>query len=237
MSGVGDKISSKNARWSFSGETSKNFDHHVEKSVPFYHEGHEIIKNISDHFLSNKSTCYELGCSTGTLLSLLANNNSDRSIKFIGVDNEIDMINVAKKNCKKFLNKIEFINCDLLDIKFEPADLIISYYTIQFIKPKYRQIIIDRIYKALNWGGAFLFFEKIRGPDARFQDLMTSLYNEFKLKNGYKNKEIFEKTRSLKGILEPFSEKGNLGLLNRAGFIDITSVMKYVCFKGYLAIK
>ncbi|MEK7298654.1 MAG: methyltransferase, partial [Candidatus Margulisiibacteriota bacterium] len=41
----------------------------------------------------------------------------------------------------------------------------------------------------------------------------------------------------LKGVLEPFSTQGNLDLLKRAGFVDVTSVMKYICFEGFLAIK
>ena len=60
----------------------------------------------------------------------------------------------------------------------------------------------------LNWGGAFVLFEKVRGPDARFQDILSQLYNEFKLRNGFSSEEIVEKTRSLKGVLEPFSTQG-----------------------------
>ena len=124
-----------------------------------------------------------------------------------------------------------------MDLEFEKADLIIAYYSVQFIRPKNRQILIDRIYQSLNWGGAFLFFEKVRGPDARFQDMMTAVYTDYKLDQGYSAKEIVGKTRSLKGALEPFSTQGNYDLLKRAGFVDIMTVMKYVCFEGFLAIK
>ena len=116
-------------------------------------------------------------------------------------------------------------------------DLIISYYTMQFIPPRYRQNIINKIYKSLNWGGAFIMFEKLRASDARFQDIFSIVYNDFKLKNGFSHEDIVQKTRSLKGILEPFSTQGNLDLLKRAGFVDFMTVMKYVCFEGFLAIK
>jgi len=49
--------------------------------------------------------------------------------------------------------------------------------------------------------------------------------------------EIISKTRSLKGVLEPFSTQGNLDLLKRAGFVDIQIIMNYICFQGFLAIK
>jgi tRNA (cmo5U34)-methyltransferase len=80
-------------------------------------------------------------------------------------------------------------------------------------------------------------FEKVRGPDARFQDMLVALYNDFKVKNGFSAEEILNKTASLKGVLEPFSTEGNLGLLRRAGFTDIMTAMKYLCFEGFVAIK
>jgi tRNA (cmo5U34)-methyltransferase len=38
-------------------------------------------------------------------------------------------------------------------------------------------------------------------------------------------------------VLEPFSTQGNLDLLSRAGFKDVMTLIKYVCFEGFLAIK
>ncbi len=115
--------------------------------------------------------------------------------------------------------------------------MIISYYTSQFIKPSERQFLFKKVFSKLKWGGAFILFEKVRARDARFQDMTTGLYNEFKLSNGYSPNEIFNKNRSLKGILEPFSTKGNCELLDRAGFKDYMLIFKYVCFSGFLAIK
>ena len=105
------------------------------------------------------------------------------------------------------------------------------------MRPSERQRLFDKIYNSLKWGGALLFFEKVRSCDARFQDIMTNMYTEYKLNNGYTPDEIMGKTKSLKGILEPFSTQGNLELLKRAGFVDFMTVMKYVCFEGFLAIK
>ncbi len=82
-----------------------------------------------------------------------------------------------------------------------------------------------------------MLFEKVRAPDARFQDMIVSLYNDYKQREGFSADEILNKTSSLKSVLEPFSTEGNLGLLRRAGFVDVTTVMKYLCFEGFLAIK
>ena len=49
--------------------------------------------------------------------------------------------------------------------------------------------------------------------------------------------EIISKSRSLKGVMEPFSTNGNLDMLARAGFVDVLPIFKWVCFEGYLCIK
>jgi len=232
---AGDNISTKNAGWKFSGDVVKKFEEHVAKSVPLYHEGHDLILKISDYFVKDDSICYEIGTSTGILSYKLAQRFSDRDAKFIGIDIEEDMIKSAREKYK--MDNLEFVCADVLEYEFLPSDFITSYYVVQFIRPSYRQILIDKIYQSLNWGGAFLYFEKVRAPDARFQDIMTGVYNEYKLEQGYTPEEIIQKSRSLKGVLEPFSTQGNIDMLKRAGFVDIMSVAKFAPFEGILAIK
>lgn len=233
---TGDAIIAENANWSFSGDVSKKFDEHVVRSVPLYNEGHDLAAKVSDFFLVNGSLCYELGCSTAKLTYILAQRSRNKDVRFVAIDKEKGMTEEARKRCQA-LSNVEIVEADLLDVKLEKADLIISYYTMQFVQPKDRQVLFDRIYKALNWGGGFLLFEKVRAPDARFQDMMTAIYTDFKLEQGYSANEIVAKARSLKGVLEPFSTQGNWDLLKRAGFVDIMTIMKYVCFEGFLAIK
>ena len=239
MKKTGDNISSENANWKFSGKMVNEFDSHVSKSVPIYNRGHELIIKLSDYFIKDDSTVYDIGCSTGNLLINLSKHNKNKvNTKYIGIDVEKDMIKYANSEKKKLnLNKLEFINDDAVTFNLDNSDFIISFFTIQFIHPKHRQTVIDKIYKSLNWGGAFLFFEKVRYNDARFQDIFTTLYNDYKLDMGYSPEEIINKTRSLKGVMEPFSTQGNLDLLERAGFKDITTVVTDICFKGFLAIK
>ena len=86
-------------------------------------------------------------------------------------------------------------------------------------------------------GGGFICFEKVRGADARFQDYMSQIYSDFKLENDFSPDEVLGKTKSLKGVLEPFSSEGNRAMLERAGFKDIMPVARWLCFEGILAIK
>jgi tRNA (cmo5U34)-methyltransferase len=205
--------------------------------VPLYEEGHHVIAQISDWFVGANSTVYEIGVSTGELLRKVAQRHAGRpNARFIGMDVEPAMIAKARQHTAD-TPSITILEEDARLFQFEPADMIMSYYTLQFIPPRDRQAVFDKLYEALNWGGALVVFEKVRAPDARFQDMCVGLYNEFKISQGFDAEEIISKTRSLKGVLEPFSTQGNLDLFRRAGFVDVMPIMKYVCFEGFIAIK
>lgn len=234
---IDDGITAKRSAWSFGAGVAEAFPGHAERSIPWYRDGHELICYLSDFFVAPDSIVYDLGCSTGDLLKLLAEYNGHKpGVRWIGLDREQDMIDQARKTCAG-LDNVEFHCEDILTCHFDTPDVIVAYYTIQFIEERHRQALIDRIYQALNWGGAFILFEKVGAPDSRFQDMMSCLYREFKQRKGFSSEEILNKEVSLKGVLKPFSTAGNLGLLERAGFVDVMTIMKYVSFEGFLAIK
>ena len=161
---VGDNIAADKGRWSFSGEVSKTFDEHVSRSVPFYNEGHQLIVDMQEFFLQDESVCYEIGCSTGSLIKLLSENNANEKTKYYGIDNVKEMIEVAEG---KKIKNAQFLNEDISSYDLLDSDMVVSYYTIQFIKPQLRQNVVDKIYQSLNWGGGFFLFEKVRGCPLR----------------------------------------------------------------------
>ena len=237
MSNAVDRnINQHNAGWSFEN-ISEDFDSHIQKSIPLYDSGHKLVCHYSDFFLKADSVVYDIGCSTGQMLArLAAHHPQKRELRLIGVDTVADMVGMARRLEKKD-SRLSFIHGNALDVEFEPADMFVANYTIQFLPPRVRQDMINRIYQSLNWGGAFFMFEKVRAPDGRFQDYANQVYMEFKLENGFSEAEIVNKQRSIKGVMEPFSTQGDLDLLKRAGFTDIMTIQKYVCFEGFLAIK
>jgi tRNA (cmo5U34)-methyltransferase len=232
---VGDKIECKTSGWSFNGTIVDAFETHVSRSVPFYHEGHTLITHLSNYFIKKNSVCYDLGCSTGLLTYQLAKYCSDKNVTFIGIDCEEDMINYAKS--KYQLPNIEFVYDNIEQYYLEKTNFITAYYILQFVELKYRKNIIAKVYDALEKGGAFLFFEKVRASNARLQDIMTGLYTDYKITQGYSLEEILAKSQSLKGVLEPLTTEENIELLKEAGFKDIITIAKYITFEGFLAIK
>ena len=240
---LGENIYISNGRWSFGELTPIDFSEHIQRSVPGYDEGHQIIIQLSDYFLKDKSTCFELGVSTGTLIKKIAKHHYDlgnSNIKWFGIDQVSRMLDQARIEVQKYDNRLKNINLILGDLKnfeFCKSDLIVSYYTIQFIHPKYRKKIIDSIYKSLYKGGAFIWFEKIYANESVFQDILNSLYQNYKESKGYTYSQILAKSHSLKGVLTSFSTEQNIDLLKQAGFSSIQSIYQNLCFQGILAIK
>ena len=207
MNNVGDGIKRTRGSWNFGGNIPENFKKHISKSVPLYNEGHNLICDLSDFYVKKNSIIYEIGCSTGSLISKLSNHNKSKtSAKFIGIDIEKDMINFAQKKLDKINNtNLSFVCDDILTFALEPSDMIISYYTMQFINPSIRQQIIDKIYNNLKSGGVLLLFEKVRGTCEKnfldnekncFKKLSKSIVYKSNFKKGTKLTEEHITTKS-----------------------------------------
>lgn len=90
---------------------------------------------------------------------------------------------------------------------------------------------------ALNRGGAFNMFDKVREPDARSQGMMRTLHTDLRQDDGFDTRAIVDETLSLKGVLEPFSNQRDPDMLAPAGFADTMTGFKHLCFEGFLSNK
>ena len=125
---------------------------HVEKSIIGYSEGHDIICRLNDFFCPSNGVIVDIGISTGALIKkLLKHNSHKKSLKYFGIDVEKKMIDKAKSELGKVKN-LKLISKDIVLYDIPKNDFLVSYYTIQFISPKFRQDVFDKIYNSLNWG-------------------------------------------------------------------------------------
>lgn len=222
-------------KWNFNSIYVDRFVDHISKSVPFYYECHNLINEISNHFIYKNSVVYELGCSAGNLIANLAKSHDKLDAEFVGIDVSKEMIDYAKKKYKS--KNLKYYLSDINKYDYKKTDLFISFYTIQFLKPSIRQTVINKIYKNLNKGGAFIFFEKTINKNSKFENIIQEVYFNFKIKNNFSVEEVVAKQKSLIGVLEPFERKDNYALLKNAGFKNFTNIYKMYDFEGYLAIK
>jgi tRNA (cmo5U34)-methyltransferase len=231
-------VESEVANWKFDKEVTKIFDSHVRKSVPMYDEFHNMISNISEWFIEENSNVYDIGTSTGEGLKQLVDIYKNKNINFIGIDNSKDMIEEVENRFKNYPN-ISFINDDITkdDIHINNASFITSILTLQFISKRKRRQVLQKIYDGLNNGGAFVLIEKVIDNNARFDEMFIELYHDFKLEQGFNEQEIFNKSRAIRGVMQPNTIEENLELLNSVGFGDTDIFFKWCNFVGIIAIK
>lgn len=81
----------------FNSNVAEVFDDMLERSVPLYRECQNLTVNWCKRLATPDKHIYDLGCSTGSLLLLLAKATSTiPRVRLIGVDNSEAMINKAQ---------------------------------------------------------------------------------------------------------------------------------------------
>jgi tRNA (cmo5U34)-methyltransferase len=132
---------------------------------------------------------------------------------------------------------VDVICADINAINFENASIIVLNLTLQFISPKERQTLINKIYQGLNKGGALIVSEKIHFSDDNKQQLMTNLHVDFKRANGYSELEIAAKRQSIDNVLITDDKKTHFQRFEKAGFSISTCHFQCLNFASFLAVK
>ncbi|RAX57243.1 carboxy-S-adenosyl-L-methionine synthase CmoA [Helicobacter monodelphidis] len=225
----------------FDERVSAVFDDMAERSIPYYHTTLELISEFSLGFLSKtQGRCYDLGSSTGNMLieiALKTQNQHYEELQLIGIDNSIAMIERAKLKSAAIGVHVEFILSDIVDAEFLEADLFLCHYTLQFINPSKRLILLQRIFDHLKTGGALIMSEKIYSNHSFLNQKMIQQYYRFKESQGYSLGEIAKKREALENVLIPNTHEQNIELLKIAGFQHIENLFLWLNFETLIAIK
>ncbi|MBT7609148.1 MAG: carboxy-S-adenosyl-L-methionine synthase CmoA [Bacteriovoracaceae bacterium] len=231
----------------FNEDVVSVFDDMISRSVPFYDEIHRILLDVIDRTFTGEGLVYDLGCSTGTTISLIDQHvklqnksNSTQKIqpRYVGIDNSKPMLKKCLEKLKS--NNVENVELkcqDLQDTKFKKSKLVIMNYTLQFIPIEEREELLGKIYHSLEIGGAFLLAEKLHSPNADIENFITDLYYDFKRRNGYSELEISQKREALENVLIPLTPKNHMEMLNKAGFSKVEMIFRWYNFACYLGIK
>lgn len=230
----------KNAEdFKFGNTVVKVFDDMVTRSVPFYLEIQRMMTEITADFAVPGTRIYDLGCSTGTTLI-----NLDKiippEIDFIGIDNSEEMLLKCRSNFEAngVKRKYELLYKDLnRGVEIENASVIIMCLTLQFIRPLYREKLVEEIHRQLNDNGCFILIEKVLGEDSLFNRQFIQYYYDFKRRNNYNDMEIAQKREALENVLIPYKLMENRELLLNKGFRFVETFFKWYNFCGMIAVK
>lgn len=186
--------------------------------------------------LQNGSRVYDLGCSTGTTL-LGIERALEVDVELIGLDNSEAMLMQAKRKCEAFGSRVEVKNADILSFEYKEADMFVSNYTLQFIRPLVRDELVKKIADSLNKEGIFIFSEKVISHHSKLNKELIECYYDFKKEQGYSEYEIMQKREALENVLVPYSEEENIKMALNAGFSHCEVILRWANFATFIAIK
>ncbi len=235
---MNDKVFTKpiKKQFEFDEEVAAVFDDMLQRSVPFYKESQKITEFFALKQLEDGGVAYDLGCSTATLLINISRKLKNRAT-LIGLDNSEAMLEQARKKCEAFKADIELANADILEYKYKEADLFISNYTLQFIRPLIREELVKKISASLKKGGIFIFSEKVISHHPKLNKDLIECYYDFKKEQGYSEYEIMQKREALENVLVPYSEDENIKMAKNCGFSHCEVVFRWANFATFIAIK
>jgi tRNA (cmo5U34)-methyltransferase len=221
--------------FSFS-DHAPQFDNHIGLSIPGYQDLREIAVDVAPRFVCAGSNVYDIGCSTGTHLrsihDKLVGRRSD--VHFHGVDIEPSFTELWSDLMTPALT---YTRADALEVKIQSASLVLSFFTIQFLRSADKLTMMKRIHEGLIDGGCLLIAEKVLARSGRMQDALSFPYYDFKQSNGFTADEILTKERSLRGQMTLWTETEMETALSRSGFKDVQRVWGYFPFFCWLALK
>jgi tRNA (cmo5U34)-methyltransferase len=223
----------------FGANVASVFDDMVNRSVPFYGEIQRMVAELAADHAREGTFVYDLGCSTGTTM-IGMDTLVDKSIKFIGVDDSQEMLN----KCKTKFDEIKFnrpyeLRCTDLGqgVKIENASVVVLCLTLQFVRPIYRERLIQDIVKGLNPGGVLILVEKILTEESDFNRDFINYYYNYKRRNQYSELEISQKREALENVLVPYKLSENISLLRDQGFASCEVFFKWYNFAALIAVK
>lgn len=236
---MNDKVFTKpiKKQFEFDEEVAEVFDDMLQRSVPFYKEAMEITKFFVLKNLYKDGLVYDLGCSTASLL-LHVERELGFDAKLIGLDNSEAMLTRAKRKCQAFGAKnINIEYADILNYDYKKADVFVSNYTLQFIRPLVREDLVKTIFNSLKDGGVFIFSEKVISHHSKLNKDLIECYYDFKKEQGYSEYEIMQKREALENVLVPYSEDENITMAKNCGFSHCEVVFRWANFATFIAIR
>ncbi|MBE0618924.1 MAG: carboxy-S-adenosyl-L-methionine synthase CmoA [Proteobacteria bacterium] len=225
----------------FGKKTAAVFDDMLGRSVPFYAEIQRMTAELVSDFVTSGDQIYDLGCSTcNTFLEIDSRLDSAMHVRFVGLDSSQEMLDKARAKlvASGFRHNYELRLADLDESpEVRDANVVILTLTLQFVRPIYRERLLQEIFDGLNAGGVLILVEKVLGEHSIYNRLFIDHYYEFKQRQGYSRLEISQKREALENVLIPYRHSENVALLRHVGFQQIDTFFRWYNFCAMAAMK
>lgn len=216
--------------FSFDEAVARVFPDMIKRSVPGYTTIIPMIGLITEQYAQENSYCYDLGCSLGASTLAMRHGLKNKHCELIAVDNSPSML----ERCNHFIEldndttPVTQVCADIRDLEFKPCSVVTLNFTLQFLPPKDRSSLLQKIQNALLPGGVLILSEKICFDEKTEQSHLEELHWLFKKANGYSDLEVSQKRSALEQVLLPDTLEEHKKRLSDTGFDTIH--LWYQCF-------
>ncbi|MCW9710082.1 carboxy-S-adenosyl-L-methionine synthase CmoA [Avibacterium sp. 21-586] len=225
--------------FTFDENVAEVFPDMIQRSVPGYSNIITAIGMLASRFVTPNSNVYDLGCSRGAATLAARRNIHQPNVKIIGVDNSLPMVERCRQHVQAYHSDIpvEILCDDIRNIEINNASMVILNFTLQFLPPQDRTVLLEKIYQGLNPNGVLVLSEKFRFNDEKIDELLIDLHHEFKRANGYSELEVSQKRTALENVMRTDDIERHKVRLKSVGFSHIELWFQCFNFGSMLAIK
>ncbi|WP_136081395.1 carboxy-S-adenosyl-L-methionine synthase CmoA [Pontiella desulfatans] len=229
----------KIADFSFDAQVADVFTDMIERSVPGYRSIITMIETLTQHYAQPGSTLYDLGCSLGAATLSMARGLKAENCRIIAVDNSAAMVERCRTAVgrKHTCASVRVVEGDILTTEISNASVVVLNFTLQFIPPKERAPLLQRICDGMRPGGVLILSEKVVFEDDHLNGLLFDIHHDFKRAHGYSDLEISQKRSALENVLVPETIPSHRDRLLSAGFTSVDVWFQCFNFMSMLAVK
>lgn len=193
--------------FTFDAKVAEVFPDMIQRSVPGYSNIISAIGMLTERFAKPHSTVYDLGCSLGAATLSMRRHIKQEGCKIIAVDNSAAMVERCRLHIDAYRSDtpVQVVEADIRDIEIRDASVVVLNFTLQFLVPNDRQLLLEKIYAGLRPGGILILSEKYIFDDERANELLIDLHHDFKRANGYSELEISQKRSAIENVMRPDS--------------------------------
>lgn len=240
----------------FDQEVSQIFTNMAVRSIPMYAEMHRMHASIAAEHVRRRRRKHhvivDIGASHGIFFKMLCKIGGydtsgdpykDQGVRMIAVDTSPHMLEHVTRDLPfvetRAMRAQDLVERLLPDIP-GGADIICMHYLLQFIPRSYKEEVLRQAGKCLRRNGLLLFGQKDSSPEdghRMIEDVLKSLYIDFRRDNGYTDMEIEQKTEALRSAMWLNSGQRLKNMVYKAGFDRIVETTRWGHFSSWVAVK
>ena len=227
----------------FDDRVARVFPDMLKRSIPGYAASIEAIGSLASRYVRAGTNCYDLGCSLGAATIAIRQGIQEPGCRIVAVDSAPAMIERAEEiiasdvNPPALMTDVDFVLGDIRDIEIANASMVVLNYTLQFLPPEDRDVVLRRVCEGLNAGGLLVLSEKVVDENPEMEKLLVELHHEHKRRNNYSALEISRKRAALENVLIPETVATHSARLEKAGFSHSAVWLRYFNFVSIIALR